>query len=142
MAFPLQSPELDAWASGFPVMLLHAGVTLAIFAGGAALYALVSPHREIQLVRDANPAGAISFGGVLVSLALPLAFALAASTSLLEIALWGVSTAVVQLFLIWLIDLVFLGLPQRVRQGDLGAAALLAAARLAAGALLAAAVAG
>jgi putative membrane protein len=142
MALPLQSPELDAWASGFPVMLLHAGVTLAIFAAAAALYALFSPHREIQLVREGNPAAAVSFGGVLVGLALPLAFALAASTSVLEIALWSVSTAVVQLFLFWLIDLVFHGLPQRVREGDVGAAALLAAARLASAAVLAAAVAG
>jgi putative membrane protein len=142
MALTLQSPEVDAWASGFPVMLLHAGVTLAIFAAGAALYALFTPHREIQLARDGNPAAAIAFGGVLGGLALPLAFALAGSTSLLEVALWGVSTAVVQLFLIWLIDLVFHGLPQRVRQGDVGAAALLASARLAVGALLAAAVAG
>jgi putative membrane protein len=142
MALPLQSPELDAWASGFPVMLLHAGVTLAIFAAAAALYALFTPQREIQLVREGNPAAAISFGGVLMGLALPLAFALAASTSLLEIALWGVSSAIVQLFLFWLVDLVFHGLPRRVREGDLGAAALLAAARLATAALLAAAVAG
>jgi len=142
MALPLQSPELDAWASGFPVVLLHAGVTLAIFAAGAALYALLSPHRELQLVREANPAAALSFGGVLVGLALPMAFALAASTSLLEIALWSLSTAVVQLFLFWLIDLVFHGLPQRVREGDIGAAALLVGARLATAGLLAAAVAG
>ena len=142
MALPLQSPELDAWASGFPVMLLHAGVTLAVFGLAAALYALFSPHRELQLVRDANSAAAVAFGGVLLGLALPLAFALAASTSVLEIALWSVSTAVVQLFLFWLIDLVFHGLPQRVREGDISAAALLAAARLASAALLAAAVAG
>src|SRR3984957_14483914 len=107
MALPLQSPELDAWASGFPVMLLHAGVTLAIFALSASLYALFSPHREIQLVRDGNPAAAISFGGVLVGLALPLAFALAASASLLEIALWGGTAIILQLALFWLIDLVF-----------------------------------
>jgi putative membrane protein len=142
MALPLQSPELDAWASGFPVMLLHGAVALAIFAGGAALYALITPHREIQLVRDGNPAAAVSFGAVLVGLALPLAFALAASTSLLEAALWCVSTAIVQLFLIWLIDLIFVGLPQRVREGDIAAAVLLAAARLASAALLAAAVTG
>ena len=142
MALPLQSPEVDAWASGFPVVLLHGGVALAIFAVGAALYALLSPGREIQLVRDGNPAAAVSLGGVLVGLALPLAVALAASTSVLEAALWCGSAAIVQLFLFWLVDLVFRGLPQRVREGDVGAAALLAAARLAVGALLAAAVTG
>ena len=142
MAFPLQSPEVDAWASGFPVMLLHGAVALAIFAAGAALYALLAPHREIQLARDGNPAAAISFGGVLVGLALPLALALAASTSTLDVALWCASTAIVQLFLFWLVDLAFVGLPSRVREGDVGAAALLLAARLAVGGLLAAAVAG
>src|SRR5580700_4284060 len=135
MAFPMQPPELDAWATGFPIMLLHAGLMLAILFLGAALYSFITPQREIQLVRDGNPAAALSFGGVLVGLALPLAFSLAASTSVLEIALWAVSTAVVQLFLFWLIDLVFHGLPQRVREGDVSAAALLTAARLASAAL-------
>src|SRR5690349_17966513 len=127
MAVILQPPEVDAWASGFPVMLLHGAVALAIFAGAAALYALVTPHRELRLARDGHAAAAISFGGVLIGLALPLAFALAASTSTLETALWCVSAAVVQLFLFWLVDLALRGLPQRVRDGDLGAAALLAA---------------
>ena len=142
MAVILQPPEVDAWASGFPVMLLHGAVALAILTAAAALYALVTPHRELRLAREGNAAAAVSFGGVLVGLALPLAFALAASTSTLETALWCVSAAVVQLFLFWLVDLALRGLPQRMRQGDLGAAALLAAARLATGALLAAAVAG
>jgi putative membrane protein len=140
MGITLQSPELDAWASGFPLLLAHVAVTLAIFAGAAALYAFLTPHREIQLIRDGNPAAALSFGGVLLALALPLAFALAASTSTLEILLWGVATVVVQLFLFWLTDLVFYGLPQRIREGDIPAAALMAAAKLAVSAILAAAV--
>jgi putative membrane protein len=139
---PLQSPELDAWASGFPLTLLHVCVALAILAGGAALYALVTPHREIQLIREGNSAAALSFGGVLVGIALPLAFALAASTSVLEIALWGATTIVVQLALFWAVDLLLRGLPQRIKQGEVAAAALLVAAKLAVAAILAAAVSG
>src|SRR5579863_10563766 len=101
MASFFQSPELQAWASGFPITLLHVGVTLAILAAGASLYALLTPHREIQLIREGNAAAAVSFGGVLMGLAIPLAFALAASTSLAEIALWGATTTVVQLGLFW-----------------------------------------
>ena len=37
---PFRSPELDAWASGFPLTLLHVGVALVILVAGAALYAL------------------------------------------------------------------------------------------------------
>jgi putative membrane protein len=136
----LQSPEIDAWATGFPVMALHVGLGLALLFAGGALYALLTPHREIQLVREGNSAAAVSFGGVLLALAIPLAFELSASVSVLEIGLWGVSTVVLQLFLFWLTDLVLQGLPQRVREGDLAAAALLAAAKLAVAALLAASV--
>ena len=136
----MQSPELEAWATGFPVTLLHVVVTLAILVAGAALYALLTPHREIQLIREGNTAAAVSFGGVLVGLALPLAFAMAASTSLLEIGLWGATTTAVQLALFWLTDLILHGLPQRIREGEIAAAALLVSAKLAAAAVLAAAV--
>jgi putative membrane protein len=139
---PLQSPELDAWASGFPLTLLHLGVALLILAAGAALYALITPHREIQLIREGNAAAALSFAGVLVGIALPLAFALAASSSVLEIVLWGATTIVVQLALFWVVDLVLRGLPQRIKQGEVAAAALLVGAKLAVAAILAAAVSG
>ena len=137
-----QSPELDAWASGFPLTLLHVSVALLILAAGAALYALVTPHREIQLIREGNAAAALSFGGVLVGIALPLAFALAASSSVLEIALWGATTIVVQLALFWVVDLMLRGLPQRIREGEIAAAVLLVGAKLAVAAILAAAVSG
>lgn len=141
MAFSFQSPELSAWAAGFPILLLHLAVSLAILAAGAAVYAFLTPHREIELIRQGNPAAALSFGGMLASLALPLAFGLAAATSALGVAIWGVTIVVVQLFLFWLTDLVLQGLPQRIGQGDVAAAALLVAAKLATAVLLAAAVA-
>jgi putative membrane protein len=141
MAFSLQSPELEAWATGLPIMLLHVGAILVILGLGAALYAFLTPYREVALVREGNSAAAVSFGAVLASLALPLAFAMAASTSLLELLLWGATTTIVQLFLFWLTDLIFAGLPQRIRDGDVAAAVLMAAAKLAVAAVLAGAVA-
>jgi putative membrane protein len=140
MAFAIQAPELDAWATGFPTTLLHVGAALVLLAAGAAAYAFLTPHREIQLIREGNSAAALSFGGVLVGLALPLAFALAASTSLLELGLWGVTTIILQLGLFWLTDLVLVGLPQRIKEGEVAAAALLVSAKLAVAILLAAAV--
>ena len=134
------SPEIAAWAVGFPVTLLHVAVTLLILLGGAGVYVLLSPHRELQQAREGNTAAALSLGGVLLALALPLAFALAGSLSIVGILLWGVTVAAVQLALLWMVDLVLQGLPQRIRDGDLAAATLLTAARLAVAAILAAAV--
>ncbi|HVM98813.1 MAG TPA: DUF350 domain-containing protein [Caulobacteraceae bacterium] len=135
-------PELDAWAAGYPVTLLHVGVALAILLAGALVYTLITPYREIQLVRDGNPAAAVSLGSVLIGLALPLAFAVAASVSVLDIALWGVTSLVLQLALFWLVDLLLAGLPHRIKDGDVAAAALLALAKLAVAAILAGAVTG
>lgn len=140
MVSPLQGPELAAWSTGFPVTLLHVAVTLVILFLGAALYALITPHREVELVRQGNAAAALSFGGALVGLALPLAFALSASTSLIEIALWGATTTAVMLGLFWVTDLVLHGLPRRIRDGEIAAAALLVSAKLAVAIILSAAV--
>jgi putative membrane protein len=141
MIHALRSPVLQAWATGFPVTLLHALVTLLILAAGAAIYALITPHREVALIRQGNSAAAVSFGGVLVGLALPLAASLAASVSLPEVALWGAATVAVQLAVFRLADLLLHDLPQRIAKGEMAAAALLAGAKVATAVVLAAAVA-
>jgi len=136
------NPEVQAFLTGFPVTLLHAGLTLVLLALGVGAYSLLTPHKEVQLIREGNPAAAISFGGMLLGLAIPLAAALAASPSALEIALWGVCVIVVQLLVFRLIDVLLTGLPQRIREGEIAAAALLAAAKIGAALVLGAAVAG
>ncbi len=141
MPLSAQTPELEAWAVGFPAMLLHAGVAIVLLIGAAALHALLTPNREIQLIRQGNAAAALSLAGVLVGLAIPLAFALAGSASLLAIALWGGAALILQLALFWGIDLVLVGLPLRVREGDIAAAVLLVGVKLATAIVLAAALA-
>jgi len=132
---------MQAWATGFPVTLLHVLVTLVILAAGATIYTLITPHKEVALIRDGNAAAAVSFGGVLVGLALPLAASLAASVSLPEIALWGATTVLVQLAVFRLTDLALHDLPARIAKGEMAAAALLVGAKIATAVVLAAAVA-
>lgn len=105
-------------------------------------YALLTPHKEIQHIREGNAAAAVSFGGVMVGLAIPLAMSLAASTTVVEITIWGAATIVLQLLTYRLTDMLLRGLPQRIREGEVAAAALLVAAKLAVAVILAAAVAG
>lgn len=137
-----QSPEIQAFATGFPVTLLHAGVTVLILFAGAALYVLLTPHKEITLIREGNAAAAVSLGGVLVGLAIPLAVSLKASTNLIELALWGIATLMVQLLIFRLVDLVLHGLPRRIQDGEMAAAAMLVGSKLATALIFAAAVAG
>ena len=139
MPSPFQSPELQAFASGFPTALLNAGIALVILLAGATVYALLTPHREISLIREGNAAAAISFGGVLVGLAIPVAVALAHSNSVAEMALWGVASLAVQLLVFRIVDMILRGLPQRIQEGEVAAAAVLVGAKLAVAIILAAA---
>jgi putative membrane protein len=136
------TPEVQAFASGFPLTLLHAGLTLLFLALGVALYAVLSPHKEVQLIRQGNAAATLSLAGVVLGLGVPLAAALAASPSILEIALWAAAVLFVQLVVFRLIDALLAGLPQRMQEGDIPAAVLLTSAKLSAALVLAAAVAG
>ena len=65
-----------------------------------------------------------------------------ASTSLIEIGIWGASTVVVQLLVFRVVDFILHGLPNRIQDGEVSAAALLVGANLATAVILAAAVAG
>ncbi len=136
------TPEIQAYATGFPVTLAHAAISILLLALAGVTYARLSPHRELTEIRDGNAASAISFGGVLIGLAIPLAVSLTASTSVPELLIWGVSVTLLQLLLFRLVDLILRGMPQRVEEGDVAAAVLLAAAKLACALLIAAAVAG
>jgi putative membrane protein len=135
------SPEVQAFASGFPIMLLHTLLSLGLLTLGGAAYAMLSPHREIQRIREGNSAAAVSFAGVLIGLAIPLAASLAAATSLLEIGLWGAPVVVLALLAFRLIDAGLAGLPERMREGEVAAAVVLVAARLGAALIFAAALA-
>ena len=142
MTTPLQSPEIQAFATGFPITLLHAGVTVAILFVAAAVYLVLTPHKEIALIREGNTAAATSMAGVMLGLAIPLAVSLKASTSLIELALWGAATVLVQLLIFRIVDLVLHGLHKRIQDGEMAAATMLVGAKLATALILAAAVSG
>ena len=138
----LSSPEIQAFASGFPVMVLHLIATFVLLAAGAVVYGLLTPWKEIALIREGNSAASVAFGGVLLGLAIPLAVSLSVSTSLRDIVLWGIATLVLQLLAFRIVDLLLTGLPQRIREGEISAAVLLVGAKLATALVLAAALTG
>lgn len=139
---PIAAPELQAFAAGFPIALLHWVIAFAILTLGIAVYVVLSPHRELTRVRQGNSAAAVSLGGSVVTLAIPLAAAVNASATAIEVALWGLSVTVLQLLIGRLVELFLRGLPERVAEGDAAAAWLLISAKTAAALVLAAAVSG
>lgn len=136
------APELQAFASGFPLALLQAAISLGLLIGGAAIYCTLTPYKDVQEIRDGNSAAAISLGGAMIGLGLPLSASLNASTSAQEVLIWGVAVTVVQLFISRAADIVLTGLPQRIKDGEIPAAILLVSAKIACAIILASAVAG
>ena len=138
----LESPEVQAFATGFPTTVAHLAVTLGLLGAGAVIYALLTPWKEIALIREGNAAASVAFAGVLVGLAVPLAVSLSVSTSVRDIVIWGVATVVLQLLAFRIVDLLLTGLPQRIREGEVAAAVLLVGAKLSTALILAAALTG
>ena len=125
---------------GFPVLILHSSVTLAMLAMGIFLYIKITPYDEIELVRAGNSAAAASLAGAIIGLAVPLAFSMASSVTVWELLIWGPVTLFLQLIAFRLTDLMLRDLPKRITDGEMGAALLLISIKLAVAAINAAAV--
>lgn len=134
--------SIDAFLAGFPILMLHSSVTLAMLVGAVAAYIWITPWDDLGLIRAGNTAAAVSLGGAIVGLALPLAFAMSASVSVYEIFLWGPVTLFLQIIAYRIADLVLRDLPKRIETGEMGAAVLLVCIKIAVATINAAAVAG
>lgn len=129
---------IEGFVSGFPhflVMTLAAGVMLVL---ASTVYILLTPWKELALVRGGNGAAGLALAGAITGLALPLASCLASSVSLFDLAIWGLVAVLMQLIAYRIVDLLLSGIPARIENDEAGAAIVLIAAKLAAAMLLAA----
>ncbi|HCN45552.1 MAG TPA: hypothetical protein DIT18_07740 [Pseudomonas sp.] len=125
--------SLDATAvSGFVVYIL---VAVALFALFQFLYTRITPHKEFDLIRQNNPAAAIALGGSLIGFALPASNIIAYSVSVVDVVVWVLIAAVVQLLAFAVTALVLKGLSKRIVAGELAAAIYAAAVAISVGLL-------
>lgn len=132
---------LSLW-NGFPVFLAHSLVSLVILVVGVMIYMAITRHDEMALIRDGNTAAALSLGGAVVGLSLPIGFSLAASVSLLDLVYWGVVALLMQLIAFRLVELVLKDVSRRIESGDIAAATFLVSIKLATAIINAAAISG
>lgn len=135
-------PSLESLANGFPYLISYLLLVAAIYVVGVIIYVKLTPHKEIELIQKGNMAAAISFSGLVIGLALPLAACLIVKISMMDVLVWGVVSVLLQLFLFRLTDLIFSGLPQRITDDEVPTATVLAAFKLAGSIILAVAIAG
>jgi len=116
---------LNSFVAGFPDFIIQLAVALGLFVASLVIYVLMTPHKELQLIRAGNSSAALAFGGVVVGLAIPLGSCLAYAFSVWDLVLWGVVTLLLQLLAFRFADMFLRHLPRRIAEGDVAAAVFL-----------------
>ena len=73
------------------------GTAVLLLGAFLALYTLLTPVRDWELIRAGNTAAALALGGAVLGFCLPLGMAIARSHSLSDMVLWAAIALVVQL---------------------------------------------
>ena len=112
-------------------------VLLAVF---FVIYLLVTPHREMRLIRAGNVAAAVSLSGAILGFVIPLAGVIVNSVNLVDAAVWGCVALVIQVLAFVAARLLLPGLVAQIEAGQLAPAILVGTLSLAVGVLNAACV--
>ncbi|MEM8799582.1 MAG: DUF350 domain-containing protein [Pseudomonadota bacterium] len=131
----------ESFQAGLPHLILHLATATVVWAVGLWVYLFITPHDELKLVREGNISAAISFAGISLAIAVPLGFALSGSVNVIDIAVWGLLTVILQLIAFRVIDMLLGNLSARIERDERAAAIALTALKLSVAALTSAAVA-
>jgi len=113
---------LEAFTTGFPVLISHFVVAVLILLSGVFIYVKTTAWNDLELIRSGNLSASISLGGAFLSLSIPLSASLSASLSVPSIIIWGVTAVIIQLICDRLASLVIGDLSSRIKKNDISAA--------------------
>jgi len=119
--------------AGVPQFLLYLAAALVLVALFLVLYSVITPQRELRLIRQGNVAAAVSLGGALLGFAIPLSKSIEQSHDIADMVIWSGVALVVQLTVFVLSGLVIAHEARKLEEGDLAAASFLAFAAVSAG---------
>ena len=128
----------ESFRQGFPAFLLMTGTAGVLLLLASTIYILLTPWKELALVRGGNGAAGLALAGAIAGLAIPIASCLASSLTLLDLLLWGTVALLLQLLTYRIIDMVLRDIPTRIQNDEAGAAIVLIAAKISVAMLLAA----
>lgn len=118
-----------------PLYFTFLGVSVALLAVAVTLYMLITPYREVALIREGNSAAAVSLGGTVIGMAIAL-FSIASGTyAILDLLLWGAVALVCQIAVFAIVCLKLPGFRQGIEQDRLGYGITLGAFSIAMGIL-------
>jgi len=122
--------SISSFVAGFPHFITQLGVALGLYVLSLFVYVLLTPHKELALIRAGNPSAALAFGGVVVGLAIPLGACLTYALGLMDVLIWGFVTLLLQILAFRFSDIFLRGLPRRIAEGDVAAAVFLMSVKI------------
>jgi putative membrane protein len=130
--------EIGAFVEAFPRFLIWTTSAGAMLLVASTIYVLLTPWKELALVKGGNASAGLALAGAIAGLAIPIASTLASSVSLFDLLIWGVVALLLQLIVYRLVDVLLRDIPQRIEQDQAGAAIVLIAAKISSALILAA----
>jgi putative membrane protein len=124
--------------SGLPAFLIYFICASVLVAAYLYVYTWITAHNEFDLIAQDKPGAAIALGLSLIGFALPLTSSIAHADGILDMAIWGVIAAIVQVAVYYLARIPVPDLSKRIAGGETAPAIWLGAASIAAGMLNAA----
>lgn len=121
--------------ASLPLYASFLGTAIFLLAAALTIYVLITPHREVELIRGGNVAAALSLGGTAIGMAIVI-FSTASSTyNVLELAVWSGIGLAGQLLVFGIVSTLIPGLSAGITQGRTSYGLLLAAFSIAMGIL-------
>jgi putative membrane protein len=102
------------------------------------IYTAITPHKEIELIKNNNQAAAIAFGGSLLGFAIAITSLIENAVDLIDFSLWAMVAILIQILAYLTVRLLFPRIVTRIENNETSAAIWLAACSIGAGLLNAA----
>ena len=100
-----------------PHFLAYFAAAVALAVGFLAIYVVITPHKEFELIRQGNNAAAVQLTGTFLGFCVPVAMVIGHSVSIPDMLLWGAVAAIVQLLVFFVIArLLFRSISQRITE--------------------------
>ncbi|MEO8558884.1 MAG: DUF350 domain-containing protein [Rhodospirillales bacterium] len=121
-----------------PNFLIYLAVAAGLLAGFAVLYLWITPYAELALIQRGNAAAAVNFSAALLGFTLPLASLVAHAVNVIDLALWALVAAVVQIVAHFIVRALIPGFAGRIEDGNVAVGTFAAGISLSLGVLNAA----
>lgn len=109
-----------------PAFLIYVAVCVGLLTAFAALYLWITPYAELALIRRGNVAAAVNFVATLLGFTLPLASLVSHAVNIVDVALWAVMAAIVQILAHVVARVLIADMPRQIESGNAAVATLAA----------------